>query len=269
MLDAFASVGAERFDLTFTDAAGEKVGFRGNRPLDQLRPAMPEILQEAAERQHNVIVRPRSTGATLIQLDDLGEDAAARLRPVSFLVLRTSPGNYQAWVAVADADADFARRLRKGAGADLTASGATRVSGSLNFKEKYAPAFPRVETVHASPGLVVTRAELEALGVVAPPEKAAPAAIRLSRRRPDARGWPSYQRCVENAPPARGGGRPDISRADFTFCLLAIDWGWSVEETAARLMQESGKAQENGEAYALRTARNAAAAIERRGDAQH
>jgi len=30
-------------------------------------------------------------------------------------------------------------------------------------------------------------------------------------------------------------------------------------------MQESGKAQENGEAYALRTARNAAAAIDRRG----
>ena len=124
MLDAFASVGAERFDLTLTDAAGVKVGFRGNRPLDQLRSAMPAILQEAAERQHNVIVRPRSAGATLIQLDDLGEDAAERLRPVSFLVLRTSPGNYQAWVAVADADADFARRLRKGAGADLTASGA-------------------------------------------------------------------------------------------------------------------------------------------------
>ena len=169
---------------------------------------------------------------------------------------------------MADADADFARRLRKGAGADLTASGATRVSGSLNFKEKYAPAFPRVETVHASPGMVVTRAELEALGVVAPPEKTASPAIRDSRRRPDARGWPSYQRCVENAPPARDGDRPDISRADFTFCLLAIDWGWGVEETAARLMQESGKAQENGEAYALRTARNAAAAIERRGERQ-
>ena len=103
---------------------------------------MPAILQEAAERQHNVIVRPRSAGATLIQLDDLGEDAAEQLRPVSFLILRTSPGNYQAWVAVADGDADFARRLRKGAGADLTASGATRVSGSLNFKDKYAPGFP-------------------------------------------------------------------------------------------------------------------------------
>jgi hypothetical protein len=50
----------------------------------------------------------------------------------------------------------------------------------------------------------------------------------------------------------------------YTFCLLVIDWGWPVEQTAARLMQESGKAQENGEAYALRTTRNAAVAIDRR-----
>jgi hypothetical protein len=165
---------------------------------------------------------------------------------------------------VADADAEFARRLRKGTGADPSASGATRISGSLNFKEKYLPAFPRVETAHASPGLVVTRGELEALGIVAPPERPAPAAARVPSRHRRARGWPSYQRCVENAPPARSGGRPDISRADFTFCLLALDWGWGVEETAARLMEESDKARANGEAYALRTARNAAEALERR-----
>ncbi|HWG46126.1 MAG TPA: DNA-primase RepB domain-containing protein [Gemmataceae bacterium] len=268
MLDAFASVGAQRFDLTFTDAAGEKVAFRSNQSLGQLRHAIPAILQEAAQRHHNVIVRPRSASAALIQLDDLGEDTAERLRPVSFLLLRTSPGSFQAWVAVADGDADFARRLRKDAGADLTVSGATRVSGSLNFKAKYAPAFPCVETAHTSPAKVVTREDLEALDIVAPLEKTASPPIPDTRRRPSARGWPNYQRCVENAPPARNGDRPDISRADFTFCLLALDWGWSIEETAARLMQESGKAQENGEAYAFRTARNAAAAIERRGGRQ-
>jgi hypothetical protein len=213
MLDAFASVGAKQFDFTFTDTAGEKIGFLGNRSLEQLHSAMPAILDEAAERQHNVIVRPRSANATLIQLDDLGEDMAARLLPVSFLVLRTSAGSYQAWIAVADGDADFARRLRKGTGADLTASGASRISGSLNFKEKYAAAFPRVETVHARPGTVVTRAELEALGVVTPPEKTIPTAIHFARCRPDARGWPSYERCLEGAP-KRDGGRPDRSRAD-------------------------------------------------------
>jgi hypothetical protein len=262
MLDAFASVGAKRFDITFTNIAGEKVGFRGNLLLDWLRPTIAGILDDAADRQHNVIVRPRPSGAALIQLDDLDPDEVARLKPVSFLVECTSPGNYQAWVAVADADAEFPRRLRNGTGADLSASGATRVSGSLNFKEQYAPAFPRVATVHTSPGLVVTRGELEALGVVAPPERRAPA--RIPHRHHEPRGWPSYQRCVENAPPARNGNRPDISRADFTFCLLALDWGWGVEETATRLMQESGKAKENGEAYAFRTAQNAATALERR-----
>jgi hypothetical protein len=267
LLDAFTSVGAKRFDLTLTDAAGEKVGFRGNRTLEQLRPTLTSILHEAGERKHNVIVRPRTSGVTLIQLDDLGEDVAARLRLTSFLVLRTSPGNYQSWIAVADGDANFVRRLGKGAGADLTASGATRVSGSLNFKDKYAPAFPRVDTVHVSLGLVMTQAEVEALGVVAPPEKVVPAAIHLSRHRPGARGWPSYRRCLESAP-KREGGRSDRSRADYTFCLLAIDWGWRIDEAAARLMQESAKAQENGEDYALRTARNAAAALEKRSTRQ-
>jgi hypothetical protein len=269
MLTLFASVGAERFHLLLTDLAGGKVSFRGNRSLAELSTTLPRLLDEAARRQHNVILRPRSSGPALIQLDDLDEAALARLRPVSFLTLRTSPGNYQAWVAVTNADADFARRLRKGSAADPSASGSTRVSGSRNFKEKYAPAFPRVETVNASPGRIVTPAELEALGVVAPPEKSAsaPPPGRASRRS-GGRTWPSYQRCVQGAPPARDGNRPDISRADFTFCLLAIDWGFGLEETAARLMQESTKAKENGEAYALLTAQNAAAALERRGQRQ-
>lgn len=262
MLDAFASVGAERFDVTFTDAAGHKVAFHSDRSLKQLRPELDSLLLDAAERQHNVIVRPRST-TTLIQLDDLGEVATQRLRAVSFLVLRTSPGNYQCWVAVADADAGFARRLRKGAGADPAASGATRISGSLNFKERYAPTFPLVESVAIHPGNRVTRADCEVLGIVAPPERSQPQARQLPRRS-GPKAWPSYERCVERAPPARDGNRPDISRADFTFCLLAIDWGWGVEQTAARLMEQSSKAREEGETYALRTARNAAAAIEQR-----
>jgi hypothetical protein len=81
------------------------------------------------------------------------------------------------------------------------------------------------------------------------------------------RRWPDYQRCVEKAPPAQDGGQPDISRADYTWCLTAIDWRWGIEETVARLLQESSKAQENGESYALRTARNAAA-VERQRERQ-
>ena len=89
-----------------------------------------------------MIVRPHGPGVTFIQLDDLKADKLARLAPAVFLILETSPGNFQAWLALAgDEDKDFARRLRKGTGADTTASGATRVAGSLNFKDKYAPEF--------------------------------------------------------------------------------------------------------------------------------
>src|SRR5262249_26180858 len=103
MLAAFASVGVGgRFDLTLTDAAGNKVAFRGDRSLAELSAALPQLLEDAARQQHNVIVRPKSSGPVLIQLDDLGEQAAERLRPVSFLTLRTSPGNHQCWVAVAE-----------------------------------------------------------------------------------------------------------------------------------------------------------------------
>jgi hypothetical protein len=51
---------------------------------------------------------------------------------------------------------------------------------------------------------------------------------------------------------AHGQDRPDISRADFTWCMTASDWGWSVDDIATRLLEESEKARENGERYALR-----------------
>jgi hypothetical protein len=46
--------------------------------------------------------------------------------------------------------------------------------------------------------------------------------------------------------------------------MTALSWGCTIEHTALRLTEESSKAQENGERYALLTAQNAAAAVERR-----
>lgn len=268
MLSAFASVGARVFDLSITDLNGDEVkGLqRPKRSLETIRQMIGRALHHAEHHSYNVIIRPRSTTATLIQLDDLDPQKAERTAPHAFMVIRTSPGNHQAWVAVKDAPEDFARRLRKGAGADPNASGSTRISGSLNFKTKYAPSFPRVEIIHTSAGHIVSAAELEAGGFVAAPEKPRPSAPRVSLvSQGTPRRWPSYQLCMKGAPPIHQGDRPDISKADFTFCMTAIDWGWSVEDTANRLLQESTKAQENGEKYALMTARNAAAAVERRG----
>jgi RepB DNA-primase from phage plasmid len=267
LLLAFASVGVKAFAVTLTDIEGQKVpkGYYSRCSLEQLRHTLGPMLKVATAQQHNVIVRPgQSERVELIQLDDLAEPELRRLGPVSLVVLATSPGNGQSWVAMEDCTPDFARRLRQGTNADASASGATRISGSRNFKAKYAPDFPLIEILACHPGQVVQRADLERRELVALLEEVN-SNPRISLLPTGRRKWPSYQRCVQQAPLVRGGeNRPDISKADFVWCMIALDWGWSMAATAARLMQQSRKAQENGERYALLTVQNAAAAVARR-----
>jgi RepB DNA-primase from phage plasmid len=268
MLDVFASVGATRFDVTWTTCIGDKVWFRRAMSIAELRRTLPTMIESATSKQHNVIVRPSGPAATFIQLDDLKVDQLTPLAPAVFLALETSPRNFQAWVALSPlADKDFGRRLRKGTGADTTASGATRVAGSLNFKDKYAPDFPRVAIHVAHVGRVTTVDVLEQLGLVAPPE---PVTEQLSiappraRPGPGSRRWPSYARCLDGAPLNSEETGPDTSRADFVWCMTALTWGWGKDEIVARLMEESSKARTNGRGYADLTVRNAVLAVERR-----
>jgi hypothetical protein len=281
MLHAFASVGVRAFDITFTnikeDEHGrqELRGFRENRSIEEVRRSMPHLMKNAPARQNNIIIRPHDPPAVVvIQLDDLDIAKADRAAPYAFMVIRTSAGkdgagNYQAWVALNDAPAkkeaaeDFARRLRKGAGADRTASGATRIAGSLNFKLKYAPVFPRIEITQTKPGYLTSYAALEQAGLVAPREEVRSPLPAYTRPmtpggRPSRKKWPSYAFCLHHAPMAHGEDRPDISRADFAWCRTAIQWGWDIQDTARRLMELSSKAKQN-ERYAILTATNAAA----------
>jgi hypothetical protein len=269
MLNLFATVGAQRFDVTFTDIEGKKLsnkgGFLPNRHISELRRTIGPMLREAAQAQHNVIIRPRPTSVAFIQLDDPPPASIERLKHVAFLVERTSATGFQLWLALDEKpDLEFKRRLKKGAGADIMATNATRISGSINFKKSYAPAFPRVEIVHSAPGLVTTRAALESLGILAPPEPVRQAPLRASLQHTGVRKWPSYRKCLDGAPLNQAGTGPDRSRADYTWCLTALDWGWSVEDVAAQLLEESAKARERGQDYATQTARSAAEAVERR-----
>ena len=263
MLDTFASVGARHFDVTFLDIEGKKRGFRPNQTTRQVKTSLPLLFPGLPERQNSLVVRPHSDTSTLIQLDDLKADTLARLRDMAFVALQTSPGNHQAWVAVTGLDdpKDFARRLRKGAHADLTASGATRVAGTVNYKRKYEPDFPTVAIAQENPGRLVTPQQLEALGLVASPEPAALAAsFRVSREREN---FPDYERIIQGAPLNHGQTGPDISRADFFWSLTAAQRGWDAGAIAYRLMQLSSKAKENGEEYARVTAENAVEAASR------
>ena len=276
MLDTFVSVGATHFDLTHTNIDGEKRGFRSQQSLAQLKNSLPRLFPGAAVRQNNIIIRPTGEQVYFVQLDDLNAAGLSRVGEASFMTLETSLGNHQAWIAVSglrtSQDAkDFARRLRKGTGADLTASGATRVAGTLNYKRKYEPDFPTVAIQTSTPGRITTAAQLESLGIVAAPEPVTvlpSTAARVSRRSEAAiraRKWPDYTRCLQSAPPNQGNTGPDTSRADFTWCMTALDWGFDIPETSAKLLEVSAKAKENGPRYAELTAQNAAAAVERKG----
>ena len=254
LLDLFASVGADAFDITHTNPA---TGEARLPPGAECRPGAgihAPSCPSAARRQNNLIVRPRSGTVALIQLDDLSPENPARIASAAFLVLQTSPRGLQAWVAVQDAPKGFAARLKEGAGADREASGATRVAGTANFKPVYAPDFPVVRILAAQPGHLVTPATLEALHLVAPAKLIPPAVASRTAHRTGK--WPSYARCLEAAPLGATGHAKRTS-VDFVWCKIAISWGHSIEATAERLLQESDKARENGEAYARQTAEHA------------
>ena len=111
----------------------------------------------------------------------------------------------------------------------------------------------------------------DSLWLVAPPEAvSAEIPLRARRKHSAAEGertWPDYQRCVTGAPPNQEGSGPDRSMTDFFWCMQAAQRGWSIEETANKLLEVSARAQERAglhdEGYALITAQNAAAAATR------
>jgi len=264
MLDLFHGLGVQSFYLTMIDANGRKVAFRRYRSVELLRRGLPYLLLASGEKRLNVIVRPIAPPAlSLIQLDDLNVSKLDRVSGFSFIVLETSPENFQAWLAVTDASPDTIRRIKKAAGADLNASGATRLAGSYNFKPKYAPKYPRVRLHSVAPLRTVTVEELDLAGLIGPeaPMPSTPRHTPARRRRHRLLVWPSYARCLADAPRAKNHEGKDRSAADFTFCLISIDRGWSVEATANRLMAESEKAKAAGYNYALFTVQRAASVV--------
>ena len=279
MLDSFCSVGAHSFTVTKTDI-NQKLIWGKNYQARQLRDLLPAMVRTADLRKpcltpdgrtviagENLIVRPTGPETVFCQLDDLSTEQLERVRPASFLIISTSPGNHQAWIAVSGVDKadskEFIRRIKKAVGdVDTSASGATRMAGTSNFKLKYGPDYPTVAIVHAVPGRLMTPEQLERMGLLAALEPAAYAPLRASAFT-SSRSWPDYAKCVAGAPPNHAKDGPDISRADFVWCLMAARRGLDVQEIAARLAELSTKARENGPGYALRTATNAAAAVER------
>jgi hypothetical protein len=285
MLAAFANVGARVFDLSLMDLNGAPIKGRQrpDKSLEEIRRSIRHVLCEAERNQYNVIIRPRSATSLLVQLDDFTIEKATQIEPHAFMMVCTSPDNYQVWLAVSDGPQEkdreaaklFRTQVRRSAGADHSATGAVRIAGSKNFKQKYAPAFPIIELAQVAAGRTVTAAMLEKAGLLAArpaPAVQPPAGVPLSMSRHKAQAsgrwyWPDYQQSLHGAP-LKGDGTPDRSLADFMWCKWAIQRGHSIEATAEKLSEVSAKAQERtrirgDRGYTLLTARNAAAAVER------
>jgi hypothetical protein len=289
MLDLFTSVGATRFNVTFLDLLGRKTHYYPLRTPPSMRYNLSSWMAHAATRKpciaedgthvmagENLIVRPvcrvPETAVTFVQLDDLKAEQLERVRPASFLIFSTSPGNHQAWLAVSGYRGDtveLCRRVRKALGAgDHSATGSTRLAGSENFKTKYAPEFPVVSIVHGVSGRVMTEEQLQSMGLLAEPAPAIATGQFVHKyTSPHGRSWPDYARCLAGAPPNRSGSGPDRSLADFTWCKFSAQRGWSVEEIAAELPNVSQKARERianrDPGYVTETAKNGTAAAER------
>ena len=92
MLEVFASVGATRFEVTWTDIDEDKVRFQRASSAELIR-TISGILDAAADANLNVIVRPEGRGVRFIQLDDLTADKLPAVAPAMFLILETSPGS--------------------------------------------------------------------------------------------------------------------------------------------------------------------------------
>jgi hypothetical protein len=112
MLDAFTSVGADSFVVTKTDIL-QAVKWGKSYSAVEVQRLLPAMVRTAAIRRpckisdtqtvtagENLIIRPSGKGVAFVQLDDLGADQLERVRPASFIIHATSPGNHQAWIAV-------------------------------------------------------------------------------------------------------------------------------------------------------------------------
>jgi RepB DNA-primase from phage plasmid len=273
MLETFASVGVATFNLYALNDENKMVPgtWKPGRSLEHCRRCMGAALRWAADRHYSLTVQPRTRAPRLVQLDDLDAAKVKRVEDMAFLILRTSPDNFQAWLAAVDAADDLARRLKAGVGADKGASGATRIAGTVNWKAKYAPDFPQVVLTLAAPEKTVRQADLEAGGLL---ETADPSlfsgrggracrkgsngeryawrtagkavASMASTPPPRCRPWEvSYAECLAKAPPRRDGTGPDVSLADWAFACQLAKQGRTEAEIAAALMLHSEKGRED------------------------
>jgi RepB DNA-primase from phage plasmid len=166
MLNLFTSVGARSFVVTKLDVEQKLIWGKTYSALE-LRDKLPAMVSTAADRKkhklpsgemimagENLIVRPVGD-VVFVQLDDLSSDQLERVRPASFLIHATSPGNFQAWIAVSDVPKTESKEFQfrysslDWKGSAETAYALTRRRGGQRTQEGYSRGSVLGSYVHA------------------------------------------------------------------------------------------------------------------------
>ncbi len=267
MLTAFENIGVEHLQETLMWGTNDPE-FHGKQPIQRIRKSLPTWL--SFHPHANLILRPclpKDSETLIVQLDDLTAATVNHIRSFVFCVTETSPNRYQAFVANSDGAYYDAREIRQrliaGTQADTGATGAFRVAGSFNAKEKHRRAdgsFPRVQLIIVNHGHLVTVDELFAAGLL---PNAIPRASRraapITTRAPAFKGRSIGSRIVRRVPrytkaladaPIKDDGTPDRSKADLFFartCLFYWQPPLQREEIVELLLKHSEKAQEHSD----------------------
>jgi hypothetical protein len=260
MLAAFTRAGATTFDVTTKLLSGEKKGFRRRVATRSLIRDLTRLMEAAEAETLNIIIRPHSRDISFIQLDDIQEEALEALTPHSCCSIQTSEGSYQAFIAVSGLDKKSREKIRQQlveiAKADAGASGAARLAGSFNVKERHRKAdgsFPRVRILSPGNGRIFSVPELIASGLIRSVVAKVPeSSCKTIAKRPRRTIVPNYERTKLYVRP-KEDGTTDRSAVDLLYAITCLDWQISREKTAKLLHEYSEKAAERGEDYVERT----------------
>ncbi len=258
-LDVVSSVGVERFTVLLKDDQANHVEVLAEAaPLKDVVKKYPAWFAKSEANQKSLILDMKAAGRRIIQVDEANAEVRRMLAPVAFLIVETSQGNGQAFLMLPDGLSEVEAKAVKDRlfyrlkpyGANKGASGGLRWIGTHNFKSYRKSAdgsFPRVRLLAASFGRTTTPAELETLGLLAPPR---PPQLNLQRPpKAKANRAPSYERAAAHVK-RKPNGSQDRSGVDLLYAVTCLDWGFSEGETIDLINSHSTKARSRKDDYA-------------------
>lgn len=270
---ALDSSGLDTFSLCLYDEHRSHF-YKDSLHLSEVLSLLPKVLGISQNSSLCLSFRASSSSEKvhLFQLDDISPSVVELVRPYSLFTIETSPGNFQAAIAVQGLEKDdvnrFYRKLKSFFKADPGANGSFKVVGSLNAKKRYLNCRTGAPTVllhHHFNHRIVDRHDLDELGfsfdlfpktrkVLKTSNKYVP--CRKTEKAPDGYFGNVYRKHLGRVRKKIDGITPDYSLVDFIFSCETLRAGYSFETVVEELRTLRDKAKKRVD-YAIYTVRSA------------